>query len=69
MLSYMQEEAADIWKENMLEDLETGVQEFEMVGEILEKIKKKFRGGDDESKKVAELKQVEKKSRIMEEYV
>jgi len=25
VLSYVQEEAADIWKENMLEDLETGI--------------------------------------------
>ena len=47
VLSYMQEGAADIWKENVLEDLGTGIWEFEMVGEILKEIKKKLGGGDD----------------------
>jgi len=41
---------------------------FEIVGEFLEEIKKKF-GRDNESKKVAELKQVEQGSRVMEKYV
>ena len=38
MLSYMQGIAADVQKENLLEDLETEVQEFEIVGEILKEI-------------------------------
>jgi len=36
----------DIWKENVLEELE--------AGEFLAEIKKKFGGGDEESQKVAE---------------
>jgi len=32
MLSYVQAGAADVWKENMLEELETGELEFETVG-------------------------------------
>ena len=43
----------------MLEDLKIGVQEFKIVGKFLEEIKKEFREGDDELRKVAELKQVE----------
>ena len=65
----MQEGAADIWKENMLEDLEIGIWEFEIVGEILKEIKKEFGRRDDKSKNVAKSKQVEQESRIMEEYM
>lgn len=50
-----------------MENLKTGVLEFEIVGEFLEEIKKEFEGGDNESRKVAELKQVEQESRTMEE--
>ena len=32
MLSYVQARVADVWKENMLEELETGELEFETVG-------------------------------------
>jgi len=53
-----------MYEKNVLEDLEAGI-----VGEFLEEIKKKFGGGDNELKKVAELKQVEQGSRIMKEYV
>ncbi len=55
----MQGEAADIWKENMLEDLETRVWDFEIVRELLEEIKNEFGEGDNKSRKVAKLKQVE----------
>jgi len=50
-----------------LEDLKTGVLEFEIVEEFLEEIKKEFEEGDNESRKVAELKQVKQGSRTMEE--
>ena len=53
----------------MLEDLEAGEVEYESVGEILAKIKKKFGEGDKESQKVAELKRIEQGSRMMEEFV
>ena len=33
ILSYIQEGLADIWKENILEDLEAEEMEFESVGE------------------------------------
>ena len=50
---------ADIWKENVLEDLEEEVLKYELVGEFLVVIKKEFGGGDEESVKVAELKKLE----------
>ena len=39
MLMYVQEELADVWKEN-IEDLKAGILEFEMVEEFFKKIKK-----------------------------
>ena len=69
ILSYVQGGSADIWKKNVLEDLETGEVEYESIGEFLAEIKKEFGGGDKESVKVAELKRIEQESRSMEEFV
>ena len=69
VLSYVQGGSADIWKENMLEELETGEIEFKNVGELLAEIKREFGGGDEESVKVAELKRREQGGRMMEEFV
>ena len=59
---------ADIWKENILEDLEGGLLKYESVGEFLADIRKKF-GGDKESVKVVKLKKLEQESKTMEEFV
>ena len=55
----MQGESADIWKENMLEDLEGGLLEYQIVGEFLAEIRKEFGGGEENSVKVAELRRLE----------
>ena len=59
MLSYMQGGSVDIWKENIMEDLEKGNWEYEIVGEVLADLKKEFEGGSDKMIKVIELKKVE----------
>ena len=59
----------DIWKENMLEDLEGGLLEYEIIGEFLTDIKRKFGGEDEESVKVAELQRLEQGNKTMEEFV
>ena len=69
MLSHMQEGAADVWKENVLVELEVGELEFEMVGEFLAEIKKEFGGGEEELVKVVELRKLEQEGRMMEEFV
>ena len=56
VLSYVQGRLADIWKENMLEDLEEELLEYENIGKLLADIRKEFGGGDKKSVKVAELK-------------
>ena len=69
MLPYVQGGAADIWKENVLEELEAGELEFETVGEFLAEVKKEFGGGKEESVKAAELRKLEQGGRTIEEFV
>ena len=60
---------ADIWKENVLEDLEAEKKEYKSVGELFIEIKKEFRRGAKELLKVAELKEIKQGSRIIKEFV
>ena len=69
MLSYVQGGVADIWKENVLEELEAGELEFETVGEFLAEVKKEFGGEEEELVKAAELRKLEQGGRTMEEFV
>jgi len=59
VLLYMQGKLADIWKENMLENLEKGLLKYENVGEFLADIRKEFGEGDKELVKVVELRRLE----------
>ena len=65
----MQGGLADIWKENILENLEEELLEYETVGEFLTDIKKEFREGDKKLVKVAELKKLEQERKTIEEFV
>ena len=69
VLLYIQEESADIWKENVMEELETGEIEYETVEEFLMSLKKEFGRGKEESVKVVELRKLEQGGRMMEEFV
>ena len=69
VLSYVQGGSADIWKENVMEELETGEMEYEMVEEFLTSLKKKFGGEEEESVKAVELRKMEQGGRTMEEFV
>jgi len=60
---------ADVWKENILENLEVELLEYETAGEFLVDISKEFGGGDKESVKVAELKKLEQRRRMMEKFI
>jgi len=65
----VQGEAADMWKENVLEELEVGELKFETIGKFLGEIKNEFRGGEEESIKAVELRKIEQEGRIMEEFI
>ena len=59
----------DIWKENILENLKGGILEYEIAGKLLADIKKEFREGNKEIVKMVELKRLEQRGRMMEEFV
>ena len=69
VLSYMQGGLADVWKENVMEEIEAEEVEYELVEEFLTSLKKKFGGGEEKSVKVAELRKMEQRGKTMEEYV
>ena len=58
-----------MWKENILEDLETEEVEYKSAGEFLVGVKREFGGEDKEVVKVAELRKLEQRGRTMEEFV
>jgi len=69
VLSYVQRGSADVWKENVMEELESGEIEYESAEEFLMSLKKEFGGGEEESVKVAELRKLEQGGRTMEEFI
>ena len=58
VISYVQGGLVDIWKENILEDLEAETLEYVIVEKFLIDLKKEFGGRDDKTMKVTELKKV-----------
>ena len=69
ILLYVQRGSADVWKENILEDLETGEVEYKSARKFLVELKREFGGGDEKAVKVTELRKLEQGGRIMEEFV
>ena len=48
-----------MWKENILEELESGEMEYEIAEEFFTSLRKEFGGGEEESVKAAELRRME----------
>ena len=69
ILSYVQGGTADVWKENVMEELEAGEIEYETAEEFLINLKKEFGGGEEEAVKAAELRKLEQGGKTMEEFV
>ena len=69
VLTYVQGGSVDVWKENIMEELESGEVEYESVEEFLTILKKEFGGGEEESVKAAELRKLEQGGKTMEEFV
>jgi len=69
ILSLVQGGSADIWKENVIEELEAGEKEYETTEELLTVLKKKFGGGEEEAVKVVELRKLEQGGRTMKEFI
>ena len=60
---------ANIWKENIIEDLEKGILNYKVIEKFLADLKEEFGRGDEEAIKVAELKKLEQGSKTIEEFV
>ena len=60
---------ADVWKENVMEELESGEMEYETTEEFFTSLRKEFGGGEEELVKAAELRRMEQGGKTMEEYV
>ena len=69
VLLYMQEGSANVWKENMMEELESEKVEYELAEEFLTSLRKEFGEGEEESVKVVELRKLEQGGKSMEEFV
>jgi len=65
----VQEGSTDVWKENVMEELEAGEIKYEIAEEFLTSLKKEFRGGEEESVKAVELRKLEQGEKTMEEFV
>ena len=69
ILSYVQGGLADVWKKNVMEEMESGEVEYESAEEFLTCLKREFGGGEEESVKAAELRKLEQGGKTMEEFV
>jgi len=65
----VQGRSVDIWKENIMEELESGEVEYESVEEFLTSFRKEFGEREEELVKVVELRRMEQGGKTMEEYV
>ena len=69
VLSYVQGEAAETWKDNVLDKITKGTSEVETVEELFEKMREEFGEFNEESRKVDELRLLVQGSRTCNEYV
>ena len=69
VLSYVQGGLADVWKKNVMEELESGEVEYESAEEFLTSLKKEFGGGEEELMKAVELRKLKQGGRMMEEFM
>ena len=69
VLSYVQGGSADVWKENVMEELESGEMEYETAEEFFTNLRKEFGGGEEESVKATELRRMEQGGKMMEKFV
>jgi len=69
VLTYVQGESADVWKENVMDKLESGEMEYETVENFLTNLRKEFGRGEEESVKAVELRKLEQGEKTIEEFV
>jgi len=65
----MQGEVVEAWKDNLLDELSKGELEVETIEELFSKIRNEFGETIEEEKKVEQLRTIEQRRRIYNEYV
>jgi len=68
-LSYVQGGVAEVWKDNVLEEINKETSEVEMIEELFEKMREEFRKFDEESRKMDKLRLLVQGSRTCDKYV
>jgi len=68
VLSYMQGGVAEVWKDNVLDEIKKGTSEVETMEELFEKIREEFGEFNEESRKVDELRLLVQGSRTCDKY-
>ena len=69
MLLYVQEGVAEIWKDNVLDEITKGTSAVNTEEELFTKIQQEFGEFDEKSRKVDELRVLEQGGRTVDEYV
>jgi len=69
VLSYVQGGVAEIWKDNILDEITKGTSTVQMVEELFTKTQQEFGEFDKESQKVDELRLLEQGSKTVDEYI
>jgi len=69
MLSYMQGEVVEAWKDNLLDELSKGELEVETVEELFSKMRNEFREIAKEERKIEQLRTIKQERRTCNKYV
>jgi len=69
VLSYMQGGIAEVWKDNLLDELAKGESEVESVEQLFAKIRNNFRETSEEERKIEQLRTIKQGGRTCNKYV
>jgi len=69
VLSYIQGGIAEIWKNNLLDELAKGESEVELAEQLFAKIRNNFGEISEEERKIEQLRTIEQEGRTYDEYV
>jgi len=69
VLLYVQGEIAEVWKDNLLDELAKGESEMESVEQLFAKIRNDFGETSEEERKIEQLRTIEQRGRTCDEYI
>jgi len=69
VLSYVQGEIVEAWKDNLLDELAKGKSEVELAEQLFTKIRNDFGKTLEEKRKIEQLRTIEQEGRTCDEYV